>query len=153
MRLIDADELKKTIINICGNCSNIIREYKEGVPDGNCAIQHIMNMIDNAPTVESEPMGDYQKRALELVDNLKDKGVINNRERGTLRRAILLKPERPQGEWIKKVDNVGFISHICSECGAEIELEDPCDNKFCFNCGAPMGGKNGLSLQKNDRNS
>lgn len=52
MRLIDADALKKTIINICGNCSNIIREYKDGVPDGNCAIQHIMNMIDNAPTVE-----------------------------------------------------------------------------------------------------
>lgn len=48
------------------------------------------------------------------------------------------KYERPQGEWIKKTDDVGFISHICSECGAEIELEDPCDNKFCFNCGATM---------------
>ena len=51
--LISRSELKKTIINICGNCSNIIREYKEGVPDGNCAIQHIMNMIDNAPTVKT----------------------------------------------------------------------------------------------------
>jgi rubrerythrin len=59
MRTIDADELKKTIINICGNCSNIIREYKDGVPDGNCAIQHIMNMIDNAPTVEERPKGEW----------------------------------------------------------------------------------------------
>ena len=50
--LISREALKKTIISFCGNCSNVIREYKEGVPDGNCAIQHIMNMIDNAPTVE-----------------------------------------------------------------------------------------------------
>ena len=50
----------------------------------------------------------------------------------------------PQGEWIRKVDKAGFISHICSECGAEIEVEDPKDDKFCFNCGAKMqkgGGK------------
>lgn len=52
--LISREALKETIINICGHCSNIIREYKDGVPDGNCAIQHIMNMIDNAPTVEPE---------------------------------------------------------------------------------------------------
>lgn len=55
----------------------------------------------------------------------------------------LLEEQRPQGEWIKKVDEAGFISHICSECGAEIEVEDPKDDKFCFNCGAKMkGGEN-----------
>ena len=48
--------------------------------------------------------------------------------------------ERPQGEWIKKVDDAGFVSYICSECGAEIEVEDPKDDKFCFNCGAKMKG-------------
>lgn len=49
---------------------------------------------------------------------------------------------RPRGKWIKKVDEVGFVSYICSECGAEIEVEDPIDDKFCFNCGAKMkGGK------------
>lgn len=48
--------------------------------------------------------------------------------------------EQPQGEWIKKVDDVGFVSHICSECGAEIEVEDCSDDKFCFNCGADMRG-------------
>ena len=45
---------------------------------------------------------------------------------------------RPHGKWIRKVDKVGFVSHICSECGAEIELEDCSDDKFCFNCGADM---------------
>lgn len=48
---------------------------------------------------------------------------------------------RPKGEWIKKVDDVGFISHICSKCGAKIEVEDCSDDKFCFNCGADMRGK------------
>ena len=73
MRMIDADELKKTIINICGNCSNIIREYKEGIPDGNCAIQHIMNMIDNAPTVYKPSDNDitdfYPKIMVEVTEH------------------------------------------------------------------------------------
>ena len=47
---------------------------------------------------------------------------------------------RPKGQWIRKVDEVGFVSHICSKCGAEIEVEDPRDDKFCFNCGADMRG-------------
>ena len=52
MRTIDADALKNTIIGFCGKCQNIITKYENGVPDGNCAIHHILNMIDNAPTVE-----------------------------------------------------------------------------------------------------
>lgn len=48
--------------------------------------------------------------------------------------------ERPQGEWMRKVDDAGFVSYICSECGAEIEVEDCSDDKFCFNCGAKMRG-------------
>ena len=39
----------------------------------------------------------YQERALAIIDRLTDSKAINIRERGTLRRAILL-PERPQGE-------------------------------------------------------
>lgn len=49
---------------------------------------------------------------------------------------------RPQGKWIRKVDGVGFVSYICSECGAEIEVEDSSDDKFCFNCGADMRSDN-----------
>lgn len=37
------------------------------------------------PTLESSI-----KRALDLIDNLKDRGAINNKERGVLRRALLL---------------------------------------------------------------
>lgn len=51
-----------------------------------------------------------------------------------------LKNERPQGEWIKKVDEVGFISYICSNCGFELELEDCSDSYYCTICGADMRG-------------
>ncbi len=72
--------------------------------------------IDNAPTVKGEILTE------EAYSDL----------------CLRASKERPQGKWIKKTDDVGFISHICSECGAEIEVENPCDNKFCFNCGAKM---------------
>lgn len=51
--LISREALKEIIIKICGKCSNNITEYDENnIPDGNCAIWHILNMIDNAPTVD-----------------------------------------------------------------------------------------------------
>lgn len=37
-------------------------------------------------------MNEYQERALEIVERLSDDKKITIRERGTLRRAILLKP-------------------------------------------------------------
>lgn len=52
-----------------------------------------------------------------------------------------LKNEPKKGEWIKKVDNVGFVSYICSECGFELELEDCSDSYYCVNCGAKMNEK------------
>lgn len=50
--------------------------------------------------------------------------------------------KRPKGEWIKKIDHVGFVSYICSECGDELELEDCSDSYYCANCGADMRGDN-----------
>lgn len=46
--------------------------------------------------------------------------------------------ERPHGEWIKKVDDVGFVSYICNKCGFELELEDCSDSYYCTICGAKM---------------
>lgn len=46
--------------------------------------------------------------------------------------------ERPHGKGIKKMDHVGFVSYICSECGDELELEDCSDSYYCANCGAEM---------------
>lgn len=105
------------------------------------------DLIDNAPTVE---ISDYQKRALELVDNLKDKGAINNRERGTLRRAILLKPARPQGEWITIHRQNSFRQNVvCFECNKchkyllpirHTMITEPLE--VCPNCGADLRNPN-----------
>lgn len=46
--------------------------------------------------------------------------------------------ERPHGKWIKKVDDVGFVSYICNKCGFELELEDCSDSYYCTICGAKM---------------
>lgn len=46
--------------------------------------------------------------------------------------------ERKPGKWIKKIDDVGFVSYICSECGFELELEDCSDSYYCSDCGAKM---------------
>ena len=106
---------------------------------GKSIFPDIIALIDNAPTVEAVPISDYQKRALELADNLKDKGVINNRERGTLRRAILLEPERPKGEWIK-ADNL-YDTVVCNKCGG-IRRDNRIDHiAFCNKCGADMRGE------------
>ena len=80
----------------------------------------VYDLIDNAPTVAYP----FEKFRTMLC--------------GTCQAHMRIEPDKPQGKWIRKVDEVGFISHICSECGAEIEVEDPKDDKFCFNCGADM---------------
>lgn len=78
-------------------------------------LNYSLKMIDNAPTVPNEYMRGYEAAEREY--------------------------KRSPGEWIRKVDEVGFISYICSKCGAEIEVEDCSDDKFCFNCGADMKGE------------
>ena len=46
--------------------------------------------------------------------------------------------ERPSGEWIRKVDDVGFVSYVCNKCGFKLELEDCSDSYYYTNCGAKM---------------
>lgn len=79
-----------------------------------------------------------KKQSSELLNCAWEKGYVAGFNDGYATRREADK--RPQGEWIRKVDDVGFVSYICSECGAEIEVEDSSDDKFCFNCGAKMKG-------------
>ena len=77
-------------------------------------------------------------KALKYDRDQYDKGYLNGHIDGVLQGEKLY--ARPLGKWIRKVDEAGFISHICSKCGAEIEVEDCSDDMFCFNCGAYMKG-------------
>lgn len=67
---------------------------------------YVIATIDNAPTVEPEPVSERQKRALTIVDALTEKRLINVVERGCLRRSILLEPERTQDESISLEDGL-----------------------------------------------
>ena len=84
----------------------------------------VIDLINNAPTIDIKD---------EIAGAYNEGYMCGSRE---------AEKARPQGEWIRKVDDVGFISHICSKCGVENEVEDPIDDKFCFNCGAKMKGGN-----------
>lgn len=119
------------------------------------------NLIDNAPTVKerieygtdgkpyilsisngseySRPTGEYQKKALKLLDSLQDENKITVRQVGTLRRAILTEPERLQGEWLDIKPS--YVSKaVCSIC-REVAILEPFGNpKYCPNCGARMKG-------------
>ena len=112
MRLIDADALKEEI-----NKKKVVGRF------------NTLSLIDAAPTVELD------ESIIQEVLNKRCMTAVANEY------LIALHGNRQRGKWIRKVDEVGFISHICSECGAEIEVEDPIDDKFCFNCGADMRGE------------
>ena len=118
VRPIDANALMTEIARLVVGGKHAIEEAGHGNFWIN-GLYDVKKIIDNFPTIEPDKiqaiMSDYLVYRCE--------------------------PQRPQGEWIKKVDDVGFISHICSNCGSEIEVEDPCDDKFCYSCGARMRGK------------
>ena len=137
VRLIDAEALKKAIISICGNCSNIIREYKEGVPDGNCAIQHIMNIIDNAPTVNE----------VRVIDT----NAENNSENALLKDiahslAIIADNSTKNGNTQESGNEMLRWVHseahrvMCPKCGCRVSINAAYEMDYCFKCGAKLGG-------------
>lgn len=89
--LISRSELKKAL-----------RQRQWHIDD----IEEVEKIIDNAPTVEPEPVSERQKRALAIVDALTEKHLINVMERGCLRRTIILEPERTQDESISLEDGL-----------------------------------------------
>lgn len=152
--------------------------------DGTLNNRLLFGLIDNAPTVDlwemrqeatenalkkaevlyARPQGERAERALAIIDRLRTDGHINNREQGTLRRAILL-PERPQNEItnedIQQAIKEGFANGYemakvkfepkkgkwidtgsGQECNVCHEIQYGYDNfrHFCANCGADMRG-------------
>ena len=125
MRLIDADALKREQMKAF-NCESATKYGNKDAKQQERSYSTIMlyevsdiieDTIDNAPTV---PLPDFKAGYRQAVLD----GKTNF--------------SRPQGKWIKKVDDVGFISYICSNCGFELELEDCSDSHYCTICGADM---------------
>ena len=120
--LISREALKETIIKICGKCSNNITEYDENhIPNGNCAIWHILNMIDNAPTIKTFTLEDIEEQYRKGLE----KGLSE------------WETERPQGEWeYKEIANSTIPGYCCSCCHIGFLNK----YNFCPNCGADMRG-------------
>ena len=120
MRLIDADELKQA--------------YFTAIEKSSIGEVSIVDIIDNAPTVEQEVYitgEDY---------NLYMRGY--NQARKDF--------ERPQGEWIDKhITSCGKIlqwranvlEQKCSVCGRySLKWVETIPSNYCQNCGADMRG-------------
>lgn len=119
VRLIDADELKKAIEPLANNHTVV-----------SCAYRNMLDIIDNAPTVEPHYLSDLPDETIKSLQtvaiDVSDGFVVFERK-------------RPQGEWIK--DNSG--DRFCSVCGKSAlyhEIGLMIESRFCPNCGADMQG-------------
>ena len=115
MRLIDADELKNEMKEKC-----------------KWLCKDLSDIIDNAPTVE--PVTKLKLTDLTEEDK---KNFILLWQRATSK-GLLVEPERPQGEWVYRVNGFSNMSmEYCSICNfpTPIYLDKP---NFCPNCGAEM---------------
>ena len=111
MRLIDADALKQDMFRYGEKA-----KYTVGAID---------RIIDNAPTFERKPFATVTFDKDEL-DRIVDERVIEPIKNGEL----VIKVERPHGEWIEFKG--GYYK--CAKCG---EVERAKKN-FCSRCGADM---------------
>lgn len=107
MRLIDADALEDKVADL----------YSEGeeATEGDKVVNDVIDLIDNAPTIETD-MSEYS-------DKLWQKAY----ERGKAE-------ARPQGEWLDIYET--HIAYECSNCHLQLPITDY--HNFCPNCGADM---------------
>ncbi len=133
-----------------------------------CRLADALDLAIEALGTDDEPKTSRQERALEIIDALKDDRLIGNKQRGTLRRAILdntpevpsnmtliptavlddlTKTTRELGEWVEGVEPFGYDETavaVCSVCRHSFILDEyTLDDvrfmfKYCPNCGALM---------------
>ena len=128
MRIIDADALLKALK---ANCDTLCNDKNTNWCEHCCPKNDFEDLIDNAPTIEREPFATvtFDKDELNRIVNERVIEPIKNGE-------LVIKEERPQGEWIEHYDNSdGFTWLTCSRCMCKA-YED--DYNFCPNCGADM---------------
>lgn len=134
-RLIDADALKKAITQN--------REIDRN------AVCDVLDIIDNAPTVNTKSFANVIFDKDELEQIVKDR-VIEPIKNGEL----VVKGKRPRGEWIKgreisrtmignNIEHIDYKDYTCSNCGLVLDYllynqDGSAFYKFCPNCGADM---------------
>ena len=124
---------------ICSGCTFNIKDYPLTVCE-NCAPLKLLDIIDNAPTVEAYTKEEVQEIREEVAKEFKD--IIDN--------APTVEPK--QGKWItggKDVTGQYFQDEfVCNKCFAVVTDK----SNFCPNCGAKMdmGGKEDVFTRKEE---
>ena len=125
MRLVNADELEKAVIN---NFDNLQAYFPKD----------FIEEINNAPTVEPKTKlvanVTFDK---EQMEELAEKAKVD----------ILAQIERPKGEWIKQYNksyelktNEGILVGEFTKC-PKCQYDKARGSNFCPNCGADMRGE------------
>ena len=147
MKLIDPDELLcKLIVPFSGYNPQILQTVTDAINDTQ-TIEYTFDeafkkaVCENRLYCPARPQGERAERALSIIDRLRTDGHINNKEQGTLRRAVLL-PET-QGEWQESENTLytggGYTK--CSNCGMKYSWGgylDVFEFAYCPTCGAKM---------------
>ena len=130
----------ETAIKILSKRNYLCGECPFNGPDcKGCRLADALDLAIEALGKDDEPKTSRQERALEIVDALKDDRLIGNKQRGTLRRAILdntpevpnnmtliptavlddlTKTTRELGEWTEIVEPFGWDEIKCARCSA-----------------------------------
>lgn len=121
MRLGDLDALKEAIVSY----------DREFAPDW------VLNLIDNAQTVDFEKLGKSLNCQIRASYGSCDDCELSCPRNELIR---LLGLKRPKGEWVVEKNQFGDILH-CSVCGARPRRSEygyDLHDKFCNECGADM---------------
>lgn len=121
-RLIDADALADKVADL----------YTEGeeATEADKVVNDVIDLIDNAPTVE------YPEQITVECDTEEDKQKLLSALRNVKLKAIV-EDERPQGEW-KDDKEYSYLAN-CSNCGYQMDThEEHGYFNYCPNCGADM---------------
>lgn len=135
--LISRYALRKSVIDELERLCCVLYKHNEYFQATKKAFNTVLDFIDKAPAVEVEP----EKIAIANVsfDENKLKEIVQTEVIEKIKSGeLVIKDERPQGEWIyKEFDVESGISHSywCSNCGEP--KSQWCDN-FCQRCGADM---------------
>lgn len=117
MRRIDADSLKKTMLNYI-DCENCTHKDTTFCAD-RCTAYDFLVMLEEAPTIEEKSY------AMGYQDGLEDG----------------LNDIRQKGEWLGVVcESGGFYHGTCSICKVRNDIPAIPNAHFCPNCGADMRG-------------
>lgn len=95
-------------------------------------VHHCLPIIGNAPTVHTKPFANVTFDKDELEQIVRDR-VIKPIKNGEL----VVKEERPRGEWIDHSEDEGYLE--CPICGCLTNCDGNKEElHYCWNCGADM---------------